>query len=396
VTYLGDFKVGAVFDFGFSTYDKASGAPITLAGSPVVSIYQDNSATEDATGVTLTVDFDARTGQHNVHVDAGSRVAGNYRAVLTAGTVDGVTVVGTVLAEFSIRARAPERLTQLIRFLKYAVGTATQGKIRCQIPKAGGGFAVSADWTPAAADVKVSIDGGAQANIGTVPAFANGAWEFVLTAGELTGKRISITGIDAAPKVIDDFEIVVETFGNASALYPDDWTASSGVAQTGDSYARLGAPVAASVSADIAAVQADTDNLQTRVPAALVGGRMDSSVGSYPGNTVQTGDAFARLGAPAGASTAADVAAVKVDTAAVKTVTDQLVAAQAEPGQGVPAVNATPLVKLAYLFKAWRNKKTQTSTTMSLFNDDAVTVDQKATVSDDGTTATVGEVASGP
>lgn len=37
-----------------------------------------------------------------------------------------------------------------------------------------------------------------------------------------------------------------------------------------------------------------------------------------------TGDAFARLGAPAGASTAADIAAVKVDTAAVKVQTDKL------------------------------------------------------------------------
>ena len=37
-----------------------------------------------------------------------------------------------------------------------------------------------------------------------------------------------------------------------------------------------------------------------------------------------TGDIFARLGAPAGASTAADIAAVKVDTAAVKAKTDNL------------------------------------------------------------------------
>lgn len=50
---------------------------------------------------------------------------------------------------------------------------------------------------------------------------------------------------------------------------------------TGDAYARLGAPVGASISADIAGVQSDTDNLQTRIPAALVSGRMDASVGAY-------------------------------------------------------------------------------------------------------------------
>ena len=38
---------------------------------------------------------------------------------------------------------------------------------------------------------------------------------------------------------------------------------------------------------------------------------------TYTGNTPQTGDSYARLGAPAGASVSADVAAVKVDTAAI-------------------------------------------------------------------------------
>lgn len=44
---------------------------------------------------------------------------------------------------------------------------------------------------------------------------------------------------------------------------------------------------------------------------------LTDTVTNYTGNTVQTGDAFARLGAPAGASVSADVAAVKSDTAAV-------------------------------------------------------------------------------
>ena len=68
----------------------------------------------------------------------------------------------------------------------------------------------------------------------------------------------------------------------------------------------------------------------------------------------------------------------------------------AEPGQGAPAATATLAAKINYLYKAWRNKKTQTSTTFSLFADDATTVDQKATVSDDATTATIGEIVTGP
>jgi hypothetical protein len=46
-----------------------------------------------------------------------------------------------------------------------------------------------------------------------------------------------------------------------------------------------------------------------------------------------------------------------------------LSAAQAEPGQGAPAVNASVLTKIAYLFKAWRNHKTQTPTLYSLYAD---------------------------
>jgi hypothetical protein len=77
-------------------------------------------------------------------------------------------------------------------------------------------------------------------------------------------------------------------------------------------------------------------------------------------------------------------------------------ATRAEPGQGTPAATLSFLSKIDYLYKAWRNKKTQTSTTFSLFNDDltlnagAGQVDQKATVSDDGTTTTIGEIATGP
>ena len=70
--------------------------------------------------------------------------------------------------------------------------------------------------------------------------------------------------------------------------------------------------------------------------------------------------------------------------------------ARAEPAQGAPAASTDPLTKLDYLYKAWRNKKTQTATTMSLYDDAGTTVDQKATISDDGTTYTHGELGTGP
>jgi hypothetical protein len=68
----------------------------------------------------------------------------------------------------------------------------------------------------------------------------------------------------------------------------------------------------------------------------------------------------------------------------------------AEPGQGAPAATTTLAAKINYLYQMFRNKKTQTSSQFSLFADDASTVDQKATVSDDGSTTTVGEITTGP
>jgi len=49
-----------------------------------------------------------------------------------------------------------------------------------------------------------------------------------------------------------------------------------------------------------------------------------TKVNTLDGHTVQTGDAFARLGAPAGASVSADVAAVKTETGTIVTDTNEL------------------------------------------------------------------------
>jgi hypothetical protein len=79
-------------------------------------------------------------------------------------------------------------------------------------------------------------------------------------------------------------------------------------AQTGDSYARLGAPIGASLSADIQEIEdalpANFANL-----SITAGGHITNvdTLTTYTGNTPQTGDAYLRLGAPAGASIAADI-----------------------------------------------------------------------------------------
>lgn len=87
-------------------------------------------------------------------------------------------------------------------------------------------FAVGADWTPAAGDVKISKDGGATANVTNLPsaiAMGNTAmWDFSMTATELQAATLTVTVADSATKAVEDQAFIIDTFGNASALYPFD------------------------------------------------------------------------------------------------------------------------------------------------------------------------------
>jgi len=93
---------------------------------------------------------------------------------------------------------------------------------------------------------------------------------------------------------------------------------------------------------------------------------------------------------------ALDANAVSSSVIASAAISSASFASEAEPAQGTPPATATLAQKIGYLYKAWRNKSTQTATTYSLFNDDAATVDHKSTVSDDNVTATKTEVVTGP
>ena len=146
--------------------------------------------------------------------------------------------------------------------------------------------------------------------------------------------------------------------------------------------ALIGTPVAdlatdiAGVQTDTTAIVADTNELQTDWAD---GGRLDLILDAIVLDTATT---------------------IPGTITTIDTVVDAILAMlddpRAEPGQGAPAVNADMATKVDWLFKLARNKKTQTATTLSIFADDGSTVDSKATVSDDGTTTTIGEIVTGP
>lgn len=67
-----------------------------------------------------------------------------------------------------------------------------------------------------------------------------------------------------------------------------------------------------------------------------------------------------------------------------------------EPAQGAPGATLSIEDKIAYLYKAWRNKKDNDGSVSNLYADDASTVDQKSTISEAAGVVTKGEVVSGP
>lgn len=107
--YHGDIRLGDTLDLKFCTV-QSTGAPTTLAGSPVISAYPANSTTQLTAGITLSVDFDSVTGLNNVRVVASSGngylTATNYVLVITTGTVNSVSAVGYVIGSFSIENRS--------------------------------------------------------------------------------------------------------------------------------------------------------------------------------------------------------------------------------------------------------------------------------------------------
>jgi len=145
---------------------------------------------------------------------------------------------------------------------KYATATAAGTHVRVPIIKAGGNdFAVGGDWTPVTGDVKISKDGGAQGNIGTLPAYTNGAWAFQLTGTELTAQQIEIMVVDTATKAVEDQCIIVETFGHVDAMHTSE-RMSSGIVS---SAAATGTLSTTQMTSDLTEVTNDHYNGRTLI-----------------------------------------------------------------------------------------------------------------------------------
>lgn len=112
-------------------------------------------------------------------------------------------------------------------------------------------------------------------------AHSDGGWKQVDATNMPGVYRFDIP--DAAFAINSDFVVITVKVSGCFAYTREYAIETQGSSEV---YSRIGAPVGASISADVAGVQSDTNDIQTRIPAALVSGRMDASVGAMAADVV--------------------------------------------------------------------------------------------------------------
>jgi hypothetical protein len=249
----------------------------------------------------------------------------------------------------------------------------------------------------------------------------------VPTSGNIAGQARYITGFNAATDTITFAPATTqpwatqtyEIWPGVDYLRPTVSGRTLDVSTTGEAgldWANIGSPttaqtlsattvatsqVVASVSGAVGSVTGAVGSVTGAVASVTgnVGGNVVGTVGSVVGAvgsvTGAVGSVTGNVGGNVTGSVGSLAAQAKSDVNAE--VVDAInVDPYPEPGQGAPAVSLSLVAKVNWLYKAFRNKITQTSTTLSIFDDSGSVVDQKATVSDDGTTYTRSEISTGP
>lgn len=215
MSYAGDRALGATVDLKFTT--AVNGVPTTLAGSPVISAYVGGSTTEITAGITLTVDYDARTGMNDVSIVASAGngfAAGNdYQVVITTGTLGGVSMVGVEVGSFSLHlanvsniagsATAATNLGQTTRTV--IAGTVTTGGTTTSVPTS----ALTIDGGAASGVVASQFVGRVVIFTGnTTTAGLKGAQASITASTASNTPTLTVGTLPATPVSGDTFEIV--------------------------------------------------------------------------------------------------------------------------------------------------------------------------------------------
>ena len=111
--YQGDIAIGQILYFHFTT--QVSGIATTLAGTPVLKVFKDDSATACTSVISvaqsnLVIDLASITGLNSVKLDTSADAAfyvggHDFSIIITTGTVGGYSAIGYKVASFSMNNR---------------------------------------------------------------------------------------------------------------------------------------------------------------------------------------------------------------------------------------------------------------------------------------------------
>lgn len=364
--HLGDYDAGGTLFSKFTTFRPSTGAPFTLAGTPALSVYKDGSVTQSTAGITLTVDFDGLTGLHHLAIDTSAdgtfySAGSHFEAVITTGTVDSVSVVGSCVASFSIRKDSALKATVAGRTLDVSAGgeagidwanigspttavnlSATNIDVDQVVASVSGAVG---SVTGAVGSVTGNVGGNVNGSVASVGANGISAASLAADAGtelgtavwatttrELTGgtnivlvKGVGVTGFN---------DLDAAGVRGAVGLAAANLDTQIGTLATGANLAT----VAGYLDTEIAAILADTNELQTdwanggrldlildaRASQASVD-TIDTNVDAILVDTAEIGAAGAGLTALASAANLATLTGyVDTEVAAIKATTDKL------------------------------------------------------------------------
>ena len=338
--WLGNYPENPTINFKFMSLNLNQ-VPTTL-GSASLAVFKANDATESTSGATLSVDFDGTTGLNHVNIvgtDAFYATGNDFQVTLADGTVGGSSVIGMPLRDFSIQNRYGTV------DLAISVPNPTDGTIGLVTTKTG--YSLAADQSAV--------------TIGTVNSSASanptgGTIDLVVLTTDITTK----TGYSLAA---DQSAVTIGTVSSSIAANPTGGTVELAIVT--NTAVDVSTKTGYSLSADQSAVTIGTVN--SSASANPTGGTIDLAILVSGGTT----DLVTNAG----------------------TLLQTL--SRAEPGQGNPAATTDSFSKNDYLYKWARNKKDNNGTESNIYADNGITVDQKSTVSSDGTTATIGEIVTG-
>lgn len=131
---MSDFSLDDTVYIKFTTKSFADGTPTTLLGTPVLSVYENDSITQITSGVSITVDLDGVTGLNLATIVAttgnGFESKKQYAVVITTGTVNSVSVVGEVVGEFSIDQVAFSVWDEILTGATHNISTSAGRRLR--------------------------------------------------------------------------------------------------------------------------------------------------------------------------------------------------------------------------------------------------------------------------